>query len=53
MIITRLSDAVRLLQRVTARISVAVVSIVSASLTTQAQQPPKAAAGTKDKRHSE
>ena len=32
----------RLLQRVAARIAVAVVSIVGASLTTQAQQPPKA-----------
>jgi hypothetical protein len=36
----------RLLQRTAARITVAVVSIAGASLTTQAQQPPKAGCRT-------
>jgi hypothetical protein len=39
----------RLLQRTAARITVAVVSIAGASLTTQAQQPPKAGCRTVSK----
>ena len=38
----RVGDAMGELQRAVARIAVAVVSIVGASVTTQAQQPPKA-----------